>query len=88
MNPDPLRGGKIVIQAKRYTNIVGIAAVRELFGTLSDEGANKGILMTTSDFGPDAYKFVADKPIELFNGSNLLFLLEKYGHKARIDQRS
>ena len=84
-DPDPLRGGKIVIQAKRYTNVVGIAAVRELFGTLSDEGANKGILVTTSDFGSDAYKFVADKPIELFNGNNLLFLLEKYGHKARID---
>ena len=84
-DPDPLRGGKIVIQAKRYTNVVGVAAVRELFGTLSAEGANKGILVTTSDFGPDAYKFVADKPIELFNGNNLLFLLEKYGHKARID---
>jgi restriction system protein len=84
-DPDPLRGGKIVIQAKRYTNVVGIAAVRELFGTLSDEGANKGILVTTSDFGPDAYKFAANKPIQLLNGSNLLYLLEQYGYKARID---
>jgi restriction system protein len=84
-DPDPLRGGKIVIQAKRYTNVVGVAAVRELFGTLSDEGANKGILVTTSDFGPDAYKFAANKPIQLLNGSNLLYLLEQYGYKARID---
>ena len=27
-DPDPIRGGKIVIQAKRYTNVVGVAAVR------------------------------------------------------------
>ncbi|MBO5921404.1 MAG: restriction endonuclease, partial [Bacteroidaceae bacterium] len=28
-DPDPLRGGKIVIQAKRYTNTVGVSAVRD-----------------------------------------------------------
>lgn len=30
-DPDPIRGGKIVIQAKRYTNVVGVSAVRDLF---------------------------------------------------------
>lgn len=84
-DPDPLRGGKIVVQAKRYTNVVGVSAVRDLYGTLVNEGANKGILVTTSDYGPDAYKFASDKPIELFNGSNLLHLLEQYGYQARID---
>ena len=84
-DPDPLRGGKIVVQAKRYTNVVGVSAVRDLYGTLMNEGANKGILVTTSDYGPDAYKFASDKPIQLLNGSNLLHLLEQYGHKARID---
>ncbi len=84
-DPDPLRGGKTVVQAKRYTNVVGVSAVRDLYGTLMNEGANKGILVTTSDYGPDAYKFAADKPIQLLNGGNLLHLLEQYGHKARID---
>ena len=51
-DPDPIRGGKIVIQAKRYTNTVGVSAVRDLYGTLMNEGANKGILVTTSDYGP------------------------------------
>lgn len=82
---DPLRGGKIVIQAKRYNNAVGFAAVRELYGTVINEGANKGILVTTSDYGPDAYEFAKDKQLTLLNGSNLLSLLEKHGHKARID---
>jgi len=84
-DPDPIRGGKIVIQAKRYTNIVGVPAVRDLYGTVINEGATKGILITTTDYGPDAYHFAKDKPITLLNGSNLLHLLEKHGHKAKID---
>jgi restriction system protein len=84
-DPDPIRGGKIVIQAKRYTNTVGVSAVRDLYGTLMNEGATKGILVTTADYGPEAYDFAKGKPLTLMNGSNLLFLLEKHGHKAKID---
>ena len=84
-DPDPIRGGKIVIQAKRYTNVVGVSAVRDLYGTVHNEGAIKGILVTTSSYGPDAYEFAKNKPISLLSGSELLYLLEKHGHKAKID---
>ena len=84
-DPDPVRGGKIVIQAKRYTNTVGVAAVRDLYGTVMNEGAMKGILVTTSDYGPDAYEFAKGKPLTLLNGSNLLHLLSRQGRPARID---
>jgi len=84
-DPDPIRGGKIVIQAKRYTNTVGVAAVRDLYGTVHNEGATKGILVTTSDYGPDAYAFAKDKPLTLLNGANLLHLLGKHGTRAKID---
>jgi len=84
-DPDPIRGGKIVIQAKRYTNIVGVSAVRDLYGTVMNEGATKGILVTTSDYGSDSFKFAKDKPLTLINGGNLLYLLEKHGYKARIN---
>jgi restriction system protein len=84
-DPDPIRGGKIVIQAKRYAYTVGVSAVRDLYGTLMNEGATKGILVTTSDYGPDAYEFANGKPITLLNGSNLLHLLEKHGTKAHIN---
>lgn len=84
-DPDPIRGGKIVIQAKRYTNVVGVSAVRDLYGTTVNEGATKGILVTTADYGPDAYQFAKGKPLTLLNGSNLLHLLKKHGHKAKID---
>jgi restriction system protein len=84
-DPDPIRGGKIVIQAKRYTNTVGVSAVRDLYGTVHNEGANKGILVTTSEFGPDAYAFAKDKPLTLLSGGELLFLLQQHGHTAKID---
>lgn len=84
-DPDPIRGGKIVIQAKRYTNTVSVSAVRDLFGAIMNEGANKGILVTTADFGPDAYEFAKDKPIVLLSGGNLLHMLGKHGIRARID---
>lgn len=84
-DPDPISGGKIVIQAKRYTKTVGVSAVRDLYGTTQSEGAIKGILVTTSDYGPDAYQFAQGKPITLMSGSNLLHLLEKHGMRARIN---
>ena len=84
-DPDPIRGGKIVIQAKRYTNTVGVSAVRDLYGTVLNEGAIKGILVTTSDYGPDSYAFANGKPLHLMSGANLLHMLEKHGHSARID---
>ena len=84
-DPDPIRGGKIVIQAKRYTNPVGVSAVRDLFGTVHNEGATKGILVTTSDYGPDAYEFAKGKPLTLLSGSELLYLLQKHGHRAKIN---
>lgn len=84
-DPNPIRGGKIVIQAKRYTNTVGVSAVRDLYGTVLNEGANKGILVTTANYGNDAYNFVKGKPLTLLSGNNLLHLLGKHGYKARIN---
>lgn len=84
-DPDPIRGGKIVVQAKRYTNTVSVAAVRDLYGTVINEGANSGILITTSDYGNDSYEFAKNKPLKLLNGGHLLGLLEKHGKQAYIN---
>lgn len=83
-DPRPILGGKVVIQAKRYRHTVGVSAVRDLYGTMMNEGANKGILVTTSGYGPDAFEFSKDKPIELIEGGGLLFLLQEIGVEARI----
>ena len=84
-DPDPIKGGKIIIQAKRYTNIVGVSAVRDLYGTIMNEGANSGILITTSDYGVDSYEFANGKPIKLLNGAELLGLMNKHGYQAYIN---
>lgn len=86
-DPDPIRGGKFVIQAKRYNNVVGVSAVRDLYGTMINEGAVKGILVTTSYYGPDSWEFVKDKPIALIDGANLVHLMQEYGHDVRIELR-
>ena len=65
--------------------MVGVSAVRDLFGTIMNEGATKGILVTTSNYGSDAYEFAKGKPITLLTGANLLSLLEKHGVRAKID---
>lgn len=82
----PILGGKVVIQAKRYKHTVGVSAVRDLFGTTQNEGASKGILVTTSGYGRSSFEFAAGKPLELLSGTNLLYLLAEYaGIEARIE---
>ena len=84
-DPRPIFGGKVVIQAKRYKDTVGVSAVRDLFGTVQNEGASKGILVATSGYGPAAYEFASGKPLELLSGSHLLHLLQEHaGIEARI----
>jgi restriction system protein len=85
-DPRPVFGGKVVIQAKRYKGTVGVSAVRDLFGTVHNEGASKGILVTTSGYGHASFDFANGKPLELLDGSNLLYMLAEYaGVEARIE---
>lgn len=85
-DPRPIFGGKVVIQAKRYKHTVGVSAVRDLFGTMQNEGASKGILVTTSGYGKSSFEFAAGKPLELLSGTHLLYLLaENAGLEARIE---
>jgi len=83
-DPDPIRGGKIIVQAKRYAHTVDVSAVRDLCAVVKKEGAIKGILVTTSTFGGDAYQFANNEPVALLNGAELLGLLKKHGYTFRI----
>ena len=49
-----------------------------------NEGAAKGILVTTSYFGNDSREFVKDKPITLIDGNNLLHMFAEYGYDVHI----
>jgi restriction system protein len=79
MDPDPIRGGKLVIQVKRYRHTIPPAPVRDLYGTMLHEGATKGILVTTAELGPSAKQFAVGKPLTLIGGTQLVELLAQYG---------
>lgn len=83
-DPKPVFGGKYVIQAKLYKMTVRPTAVRDLYGTMQHEGATKGILITTSGYGPSSYEFANGKPLQLIDGSGLLALCKEHGIPARI----
>ncbi|MFD8599397.1 restriction endonuclease [Kitasatospora sp. NPDC059646] len=83
-DPDPITGGKIVIQAKRYRHTVSPSAVRDLESTMRHQGANRGILVTTSRFGPGSRKHVENKPLTLVDGTMLLTLLHEHGLPGRL----
>ena len=87
LDPTPVLGGKIVVQVKRYRNTVPPTAVRDLYGTMQDAGANKGVLVTTSGFGPGSHTFANGKPLELISGTELVDLLHRHGLRGRLGER-
>ncbi|MEU0840060.1 restriction endonuclease [Streptomyces sp. NPDC005962] len=84
MDPTPIRGGRIVVQVKRYRGTVPPTAVRDLYGTVQGSGANKGVLVTTSRFGPGSHTFARGKPLELVSGAELVDLLHRHGLRGRL----
>lgn len=77
-NHQPLLSGKYIIQCKRYSGSVGEPIIRDLYGVVMSERANKGILMTTGYFTKSAISFAEGKPIELIAGKEVQELLIKY----------
>lgn len=75
----PLLSGKYIVQCKRYSGSVGEPIIRDLFGVVMSERANKGILMTTGYFTKSAIEFASGKPIELIDGEKLISLFLQYG---------
>ncbi|MEU1374529.1 restriction endonuclease [Streptomyces triculaminicus] len=84
VDPDPISGGRIIVQVKRYRKTVPPTAVRDLYGTVQGAGANKGVLVTTSGFGPGSYAFANGKPLTLVPGEELVELLAQHGLRGRL----
>lgn len=75
----PFFDGKYIIQCKRYSGGVGEPIIRDLYGVVMAEHANKGILMTTGYFSISAVNFSRNKNLELIDGEKLAGLLSEYG---------
>jgi restriction system protein len=75
-NEDPIVGGLCIIQAKRYSKIVGLEAVHALAGVMDDKNAAKGVMVTTSWVGKASRDFAArNGRIEIIEGRHLKSLL-------------
>lgn len=76
----------VAIQAKKYSvgNKIGNRAVQRLIGSMSyrEYNANKGVLVTTSDFTVQAYKQAEGNPVELWNQDYLNKMIKKYFLKS------
>lgn len=74
-NSLPLYRGKYIVQCKRYSGTVGEPILRDLYGVVMSERANKGILMTTGTFTRSAIAFAEGKPLELIDITGIESLL-------------
>lgn len=75
---NPLVSFKVLFQCKRYAGSVTVSQVRDFRGAMMGR-ADKGIIMTTGTFTPDAQKEALRDgvpPIELVNGDKLLDMFE------------
>jgi restriction system protein len=78
VNEDPIVGGLCIIQAKRYSGVVGLESVNALAGVMNDKAAAKGILVTTSWVGKASRDFAARTGrMEIIEGRHLKSLLQE-----------
>jgi restriction system protein len=89
INEDKLGLDAVYIQAKRYApeNKVSRPALQAFVGSLTGEGATKGVFVTTSDFSKEARDYVekVQHRIVLINGTRLarLMIQNEVGVRAR-----
>jgi restriction system protein len=79
MNKSALVGGLSIVQAKRYSKVVGVSHVRELAGAMEEKKAGRGILVTTSWFAAGCWTKARDHGrIELIDGERLRYLIKEF----------
>ncbi len=89
INEDALGLDAVYIQAKRYQpdSKIGRPAIQQFVGSLTGEGATKGVFVTTSDFSTEARDYVrrVQQRIVLINGAELarLLIAHEIGVRAR-----
>jgi len=90
IHEDALGLDAVYIQAKRYAedNRVGRPDVQRFIGSLTGEGATKGVFVTTSDFSREAHDYLrrVQHRVVLINGQRLAQLMILHGVGVRTRQ--
>jgi len=89
VNQDHLGLDRIYIQAKRWEGSVGSPVIQRFAGSLDEQGAKKGVVMTTSTFSQpalDSVNRIKDKRIILVDGQRMAELMLKHNIGASTKQ--
>ncbi len=78
----------VYIQAKRWEGTVGRPQVQAFAGSLDEQKARKGVMITTSNFSQDAHRFVdrIEKKIVLIDGEQLTQLMIEHNVGVAIEE--
>lgn len=68
------KGEKCVVQCKRWRGYVGEPVVRDFYGVVMHEKADKGIIITSGKFSRSAQEWAKGKPILLYDGEKFIEL--------------
>ena len=87
VNEDRLGLDAVYVQAKCYAegNSIGRPAIQQFIGSLTGEGATKGVFVTTSSFSREACDYAArvQQRVVLIDGPELARLMIQYGVGVR-----
>ena len=71
------KGQKVIVQCKQWkTYKVGVKVVREMFGIMTAERADRVIIVASGTYTQEAFDFARGKPIDLIEGKALVQLIK------------
>ena len=80
-------GSKVVVQAKRWTNAVGIKAIQEIIGAKEYYKADSCLVVTNNYFTPNAIKLAASSNVELWDRDKLIEIMAKANGKEIVEKK-
>ncbi|WOH39407.1 restriction endonuclease [Thalassotalea fonticola] len=79
-------GEKAIVQCKQWrTQKIGVKTVRELYGVMVAENADRAIVMCSGTYTGEAYVFAKGKPLELIGGTQLKGMIDSVSTNRPID---
>ena len=72
-------GKTTIVQCKRWgTFKVGISPIREIYGVMTAEKADRAVFITSGVYTKEALEFARDKPLDMVDGAQLATILKRF----------
>ena len=70
-------------QCKAYNSKITVEKIRELYGIMASEKAERGYFFTTSSFTNDCVEFAKEKQIELIDGNQQIKIIQSFSQQQQ-----